>query len=68
VLLCCLICIQFDAWSLRQAMKGAGTDEEDLLEIMCTRTNAEIAALRDSYKAQFVFDDAFIVLYVKVSC
>jgi hypothetical protein len=28
---------------------------QDLLEVMCTRTNAEIAAIKDSYKAQFGF-------------
>jgi hypothetical protein len=25
---------------------------QDLLEVMCTRSNAEIQALKDSYKAQ----------------
>lgn len=49
-------CETFDARSLRAAMKGAGTDEEVLIEVLCTRTNAEIDALKKAYKSEFSRD------------
>ncbi|XP_063817591.1 annexin A7 isoform X2 [Pseudophryne corroboree] len=43
----------YDAWSLYHAMKGAGTQERVLIEILCTRTNNEIKSIVACYKAEF---------------
>uniref|UniRef100_A0A8C3CRK5 Annexin n=1 Tax=Cairina moschata TaxID=8855 RepID=A0A8C3CRK5_CAIMO len=43
----------YDAWSLRHAMKGVGTQERVLIEILCTRTNQEIRDIVNCYKSEF---------------
>lgn len=41
---------EYDATHIRKAIEGAGTDEDALIEILCTRTNADIEAIRNAYK------------------
>lgn len=48
--------VLFDAKCLRRAMRGAGTDEETLIDILCSRTNAEVNAIKAEYKAYYKRD------------
>ncbi|KAM9773239.1 annexin A4-like isoform 2-T2 [Syngnathus typhle] len=43
----------FDASELREAIKGAGTDEACLIEILSSRSNAEIREIVQIYKAEY---------------
>ena len=45
---------EFDTSELYWAMQGAGRDEATLIEIMCTRSNVEIAAIKNAYKTRIV--------------
>lgn len=53
---------QFDAAQLRDAIKGAGTDEACLIEILSSRSNAEIQEINRIYKADYgkSLEDAII--------
>ncbi|XP_062599097.1 annexin A6-like [Saccostrea cucullata] len=44
---------EFDAYQLRKAIKGLGTDEDVLIEILCTRSNAQIKEIIKTYKTLF---------------
>ncbi|MCI4388469.1 hypothetical protein PGIGA_G00086250 [Pangasianodon gigas] len=46
----------YDAYELRNAIKGAGTDEACLIEILASRSNAEIKALTATYKKEYDHD------------
>ncbi len=45
--------IEYDADSLRGAMKGAGTNEDTLIEIISSRTPQQMAAIKDCYQKKF---------------
>ncbi|VDI14373.1 annexin A7/11, partial [Mytilus galloprovincialis] len=40
---------EYDAWAIKEAIYGPGTDERALMEILLTRTNPQIKAIRDCY-------------------
>jgi len=44
---------EYDAWALHHAIAGAGTDDHCLIEILCTRTNAELTAIKAVYKETY---------------
>ncbi|XP_043922524.1 annexin A13 [Protopterus annectens] len=44
---------EYDAKLLRKAMKGAGTNEKLLIEVLCTRANPQIKAIKEAYKRIF---------------
>ncbi|XP_004640312.1 annexin A10 [Octodon degus] len=43
----------YDAHELWHAMKGAGTDENCLIDILASRTNGEILQMREAYYLQY---------------
>lgn len=44
---------QYDASELKASMKGLGTDEETLIEIVCSRSNEELSEIKKVYKEMF---------------
>eukprot|EP00105_Crassostrea_gigas_P019633 XP_011438183.1 PREDICTED: annexin A7 [Crassostrea gigas] len=44
---------EYDASELKRAMKGLGTDEDAMIEILCSRTNQQIKDIKDAYKRLF---------------
>lgn len=45
--------IEYDASELHEAIKGAGTKEDVLIEILCSRTNEQLEAIKAEYKKKF---------------
>ncbi|XP_065903186.1 annexin A4-like [Dysidea avara] len=44
---------EYEAFELRNAMKGLGTTESILIEILCTRNASEIAAVKEQFKKDY---------------
>uniref|UniRef100_A0A674BRE3 Annexin n=1 Tax=Salmo trutta TaxID=8032 RepID=A0A674BRE3_SALTR len=44
-----MIAPMYDAYELRTAIKGSGTEEAALIDILASRTNAEIRAITEAY-------------------
>lgn len=47
---------QYDAQQLKLAMKGLGTDEDTLVEILASRTNRELQDIKKAYKNEYKKD------------
>lgn len=47
---------QYDAHLLKSAMKGLGTDEDTLVEILASRNNRQILDIKKAYKEEFKKD------------
>jgi len=45
--------IEYDAYLIRKAVKGLGTDEELLIDILCTRSPEEINAISAAYSTLY---------------
>ncbi|ORX50716.1 Annexin [Piromyces finnis] len=45
--------LDFDVYCLHEAISGLGTDEDCLIEILVGRTNSDIQAINDAYKAKY---------------
>ena len=45
--------IEYDCDELRGAMKGAGTNEDTLIEIIASRSKSQIMAIKQKYKEKF---------------
>ncbi|XP_003969639.1 annexin A2-B-like [Takifugu rubripes] len=45
--------VQYDASELKASMKGLGTDEETLIEIICSRNNEELTEIKKFYREMF---------------
>ncbi|XP_067849197.1 annexin A5-like [Heptranchias perlo] len=48
--------LQYDVSELHNALKGAGTDENCLIEILASRTNQELRAIIQAYKQEYEED------------
>lgn len=44
---------KYDAIQLNKSLKGMGTNETTLIEILCSRTNDELWAIKNQYRTQF---------------
>ncbi|XP_015201901.1 annexin A11a [Lepisosteus oculatus] len=45
--------VMFDVYEIKDAIKGAGTDEQCLIEILASRSNEEIREINKVYKQEF---------------
>lgn len=42
--------VELDCFELKQAIKGLGTDEETLIEILASRSNNRLKAVNEKYQ------------------
>jgi len=47
---------EYDADILNHSIKGLGTNDDELIEVVCTRTNGELKAMKDAYRRMHKVD------------
>jgi len=47
----------YDAMCLREAMKGLGTNDTELIEVLCCRNNQELREIKAAYKELYITRD-----------
>ena len=52
--------VELDCFEMKQAVKGFGTDEETLIEILASRSNERIRALNETYQKSSYFSSSNI--------
>ena len=65
--------VELDCFELKQAVKGLGTDEETLIEILASRSNDRIRAINETYQRslfesishEYLDRCAFVLVYSK---
>ena len=45
--------VEFDCQQLKQPMKGAGTDEDTIIEIVASRPNWLLKQIKETYKTKY---------------
>ncbi|CAF0771349.1 unnamed protein product [Didymodactylos carnosus] len=56
--------VELDCFELKQAVKGAGTDEETLIEILASRSNERIKAINNLYtKRSNLFQSVIVLVF-----
>lgn len=59
---------ELDAFYLREAMKGLGTDDTSLIEILTTKTNAQVRAVKDAYSKSEYYLNMYICVVIVFVC
>lgn len=44
---------EFAAYEIHKAIAGVGTDEKALIDVICSKSNAEMAEVKNAYKRMF---------------
>ena len=58
--------VEYDVDQLRKAMKGAGTDEDTLIEIIASRPNWLLKQIKDKYQEKYLKNYRISIKNVKI--
>jgi hypothetical protein len=59
--------VELDCFELKQAVKGLGTDEETLIEILASRSNQRLKAINETYQKSML-KCLFLLIYFFFGC